>query len=61
MIKKDKASQESEVFQTSDGWFDNYEKRIAIHSVLGHIQRTKADKDAVGDFVKEFGEFVKEK
>lgn len=55
--KEAETSQESEVFKTNHGQFNNIKKRTGIHSCVRHEEEASADKDAANYFVTEFGEF----
>ncbi|GCC20975.1 hypothetical protein chiPu_0000147 [Chiloscyllium punctatum] len=59
-LKKDMpgSSADSDEFEASRGWFENFKKRTGIHSVVMHGEAVSSNVDAAANFVKRFCEFV---
>ncbi|UYV71191.1 hypothetical protein LAZ67_8002083 [Cordylochernes scorpioides] len=53
----DEASEES--FKASRGWFENFEKRSGIHSVVRHGEAASSDMKAAEDYIKTFSDLIK--
>jgi len=57
-ITRDTPGSSAEEFKASKGWFDNFKKRIGIHSVVRHGEAASSNKDAAEKFVEKFKDFV---
>jgi len=57
-ITRDAPGSSAEEFKASKGWFDNFNKRTEIYSVVRHEEAASSNKDAAEKFVEKFKGFV---
>ncbi|KAH0619380.1 hypothetical protein JD844_030392, partial [Phrynosoma platyrhinos] len=65
LVKKDggegtSASQPSQEFKASHGWFERFKRRTGIHSVVRRGEAFSTDQTAADEFVQKFKELVDE-
>jgi hypothetical protein len=52
-------SADTDDFQASREWFEKFEKRSSIHSVVRHGEAVSANQKAAEQFVQDFSDYVK--